>query len=481
MKNAEKLFGKRLLLVSFLALGAFIFIAVWIALHKKPPVSGTKIDRIMPNQQQETKPKGVIGREATEPYIRQVEQKTAEEAARAEKEGRNYVSPLLFEDNINKDDPDRIQELLEQRRRQAEQAQRLRRRTALLMALVERQYQRDDAAAAAISEALKDVRGKRTHHNDVLIKDNLVLAVAESGKSAPPAAAAGGGETRAQQIPAWLKPFEEALKPGQVLYASLELNLDSDWARQGVVVSKVIAGPLQGATVIGHFRTGRGRNPAFKIEFDRMVLPNGKEIGLTAFAVDPHLKLPFIAHEVDRHYLYRWGSLVAASFLEGWAEFADATAQSGTQTATTAGAGGSVTVQATPHYSLTERGMIASGRVADVLAQQLANNFRREPTVKARATADGGMPIGILVVDSPVSDVYRSRGQQGFNGGSETPASMPGMPIASGMPMPQRYGYDRNTGQPLTPSQPGAGLTVAAGDRRGNVTVQSSPILAPRR
>jgi type IV secretory pathway VirB10-like protein len=91
--------------------------------------------------------------------------------------------------------------------------------------------------------------------------------------------------------------------------------------------------------------------------------------------------------DVDSHYLERWGGLVAASFLEG---FAEAVSNSGLSTQDTDV--GVVVDQ--PRYSTSDQLWIAAGKVGENLAQPMLQNFYRPPTVYL----EPGTEIGILIV-----------------------------------------------------------------------------------
>ena len=195
-------------------------------------------------------------------------------------------------------------------------------------------------------------------------------------------------------------PLTGLINIGDILYASIDFNIDTDFERSGFIVSSVLSGPLRGAQLFGKFSHKRTSQwgESLMIEYDQIVLKSGVVAPIDGIAVDPKYSRTNIAHEVDRHYFYRWGSLFTASLLKGWEGFANATANSGTQSAFGLGLGGGGTlIRATPRYSLKDRALIGSGEMAKELAQVLRENFRRPNTVRVFASHMGGRPVGIVV------------------------------------------------------------------------------------
>lgn len=88
-------------------------------------------------------------------------------------------------------------------------------------------------------------------------------------------------------------------------------------------------GPFRGARAIGSFqRLGEH----LVLRFSSFVLRDGSRYAVQAYAIDPATDRTAVSGSVDRHFLARWGGLVAASFLEG---FGDAVARSGVSSTST--------------------------------------------------------------------------------------------------------------------------------------------------
>lgn len=180
------------------------------------------------------------------------------------------------------------------------------------------------------------------------------------------------------------RPF----KTGDILLASNDLALNSD--EGGPVLATVISGPLKGSKVIGKFTRQAER---VVVSFGSLTTPDGETIKMSGVAVDPELNKASIADAVDNHTISRWGGLVSASLLEG---FAKSTAMSG-QTSYATGLGGAATSM--PQYNIMQKGVLAAGNVASKMGQIAMKNFDRAPTVEVYPTFKNGVPIGILVID----------------------------------------------------------------------------------
>jgi type IV secretory pathway VirB10-like protein len=171
-------------------------------------------------------------------------------------------------------------------------------------------------------------------------------------------------------------------EPGSILYAVTEVGLNSDIPSP--ISALVVQGPFKGARLLGGFEL---QNTSLSITFDRLI-PQGKlPIEIEALAVDPQTNSPSISGKVDRHFLERWGGLMAASFLEG---FGEAMGNRGT----TVHAYGDVVVADRGAVSLDDVSLEALGRVGSRAATQLEKGFDRPPTV----TIPAGSPMGILVL-----------------------------------------------------------------------------------
>ena len=118
--------------------------------------------------------------------------------------------------------------------------------------------------------------------------------------------------------------------------------------------------------------------------------------GIQAIAVDTDTANTALASEVDHHYLLRYGSLFASSFLKG---FSNAITNEGSTVTN-----GDSTVQTISKKSNNERVMIGLGEVGTEYAKSMSSNFERPITVKVKK----GTGFGLLFVSDtkiPLVDI----------------------------------------------------------------------------
>ncbi|WP_151193495.1 TrbI/VirB10 family protein [Cysteiniphilum sp. JM-1] len=185
-------------------------------------------------------------------------------------------------------------------------------------------------------------------------------------------------EKTAHEISSELPPRIQA---GEILFAVIHTSVNSD--QKGTpVLAEVVTGEYKGAKLIGAFQLA---DKSLVIKFNMLALPGQKALAIDAFAVDPDSAQMGMASDVDNHYLSRYGSLFAASFLEGF---------------------GNAFNQSSNYYiypydqkfpiqrEVTVDDAIASGlgQMGTAMADEVKQNFRRPPTV----TLNQGTSIGVL-------------------------------------------------------------------------------------
>ncbi len=173
-----------------------------------------------------------------------------------------------------------------------------------------------------------------------------------------------------------------AIKAGDIMFGVLDTGINSD--EQSPILATIVQGSLKGGRLLGQFsRAGE----KVVLTFTTMSLPGlPRSISVNAVAIDPDTARTAIASEVDNHYLLRYGTLFASSFVSGLAQ---AVAQSGSTIVTEPF--GQAIIQ-NPTTSALEKGLIALGNVGTQYAGVLKQNFNRAPTI----TVDSGAGIGIL-------------------------------------------------------------------------------------
>lgn len=189
---------------------------------------------------------------------------------------------------------------------------------------------------------------------------------------------AGGGQESGKKLKGTV------VKAGTVMYASLDTSVNSD--EKSPILATVVSGQLKGARLIGEFTL---QGDVIVVNFNKINLPQlPTSVAFKGVAIDPETARTALAHNVDNHYLLRYGSLFASSFVSG---LATAITSSGSQSSS--GAGGLVVT----HAPLTtfETILTALGAVGTAYSSVMGANFNTPPTV----TIEGGSAIGILLTD----------------------------------------------------------------------------------
>ncbi len=183
-----------------------------------------------------------------------------------------------------------------------------------------------------------------------------------------------------------------SLKAGSILFAVLDVGLNSD--QPGTpVLAEIAAGKYNGAKLMGTF-TLEGEK--LVVKFTMMSMPKWPStVAINAYGIDPDTGANALASDVNNHYLVRYGSLLAAGFLQGYGNaYTTASTSSGCISApglppcviTTSSNG---TVPVPTAKSAMFQGL---GQVGTNLGTAAANNFNMPPTV----TLDQGSGMGIL-------------------------------------------------------------------------------------
>lgn len=172
------------------------------------------------------------------------------------------------------------------------------------------------------------------------------------------------------------------IKAGTVMFGVLDTGINSD--EPSPILATIVLGELKGAKLLGQFTRV---DKKVLVSFTTMSLPNvTNSFTINAVAIDPNTARTAIASDVNSHYLLRYGTLFASSFLTG---FSQAVSQSGATT-TVQPFGGTTT--SSPPLTTSDKIAIALGQVGTQYAAELGQNFTVPPTVKV----DAGVSLGIL-------------------------------------------------------------------------------------
>lgn len=233
---------------------------------------------------------------------------------------------------------------------------------------------RSQELTRAIQQTLVQVASRQVPQAHTIQVLPAAKSAVKDVAEATTAVAAPVTSTVAKEVP----PFQV----GDVLYAVIEQYLNTDTPVPAFLAT-VISGPLKGAKVIGQFTRVEDR---MTLLFQRLV-HNNKVWTINGYAVDPKTTSGALASSVDYHRMSRWGGLIAASLLKGWASAVEKSGQ------TVAISDGTV-VSGVPNYSFLDEMIIASGEVGSQLAEKASKNFDRVPTVHL----EQGVPVGIVIM-----------------------------------------------------------------------------------
>lgn len=173
------------------------------------------------------------------------------------------------------------------------------------------------------------------------------------------------------------------IKAGTILFGVLDTAVDSDYPDTPVMVT-IIEGKFKDAKLIGKLSLAQNGEKV-SLNFTLMDMDDWISAKtVNAFAIDPDTAKTVMASEVDKHYLERYGYIMATSFLTGYSK---AITNEGTSTTGIFG-----TSTNTPALSPGNKLAVGLGQIGTSLAQDAQQKVNRPPTVKVVA----GVGLGIL-------------------------------------------------------------------------------------
>lgn len=183
------------------------------------------------------------------------------------------------------------------------------------------------------------------------------------------------------------QPAQQLLdKAGTIYNAVLETAINSD--EPSPVLAKIVSGKFKGTRLIGKMVTSGEK---VVVEFKTASVPTKeKSLAISAIAIDPNSSRTGLASDVDRHYFLKYGVLLGAAFLGGYAD-----ALASQNTTTTQNADGSV---------LTKTGQLTDKQVTQQalgsVGKELANQTRSQvQSIKPTITVNAGSAIGVLLME----------------------------------------------------------------------------------
>lgn len=213
-------------------------------------------------------------------------------------------------------------------------------------------------------------------------------------------------------------PGKVIIKAGTIQFAVLDTALNSD--QPGTpVLAKIVSGKYRGSRLMGSFVREKDK---LVVRFSRMNIPNrATTLAINAFAISAKTAQNALASSVNHHYLYRYGSLFAAGFLQGFGN-----AFQTTQPTCPPGTPCTIVGNADATRATTQQAVYQGlGQVGSNWSNALENNFNTPPTVKL----DQGVGMGILFMtdvnlnnQSNLSNInsgvsgHASQAKKSFNG-----------------------------------------------------------------
>ncbi len=174
------------------------------------------------------------------------------------------------------------------------------------------------------------------------------------------------------------------IKAGTILFAVLDTAVDSDYPDTPVMAT-VVQGKFKGAKLLGKLALAKDQD---RVSLNFTMLDKDDWLTtkpVTAFAMDPDTARTVLASNVNYHYMLRYGSMFASSFVTGYASAI--TSSGGTSTTGIFG-----TSSTNPQLSPAAKLAVGLGQVGTTLGTAMSSYFNTPATVKVNA----GVGLGIL-------------------------------------------------------------------------------------
>ena len=200
------------------------------------------------------------------------------------------------------------------------------------------------------------------------------------GSFADGLSATSGGNAGSQAQP--------LIRAGDVLFAVLDTSVNSD--EPGPILATIVSGKFKDAKLIGSFNLPSNADRMI-ITFNTLSVPGApKTTSINAYAIDPNTARTALASRANHHYLVRYGSLFASTFLEGFGN----AFQSANTTVTVGGVGGtqSTTISNGIGRSIMENAVIGLATLGKTWGQIAQQQFNTPTTVELYS----GVGFGVL-------------------------------------------------------------------------------------
>lgn len=257
-----------------------------------------------------------------------------------------------------------------------------------IQAMLARQQQQ--MASAEMQQVRQQMQGAMTGQASQLISawappTQQYVSGNANDKLANAANAAAGslGNTQGQFAVGENLKQGETIKAGAIMFAVLDVSINTD--EPGPIMATITSGGLKGGKLLGTL-TNQGEH--VMINFNTLSYAGfPSSISLNAVAIDPATARTGLSDYTNNHYLLRYGTMFAATFMQGYAQ---AISQSGS----TIVSNGFNTQKNLPTLSPTGQLVVALGNVGTQYAATLSGIQNTPPTVHVYA----GTGLGVLLL-----------------------------------------------------------------------------------
>ncbi len=182
------------------------------------------------------------------------------------------------------------------------------------------------------------------------------------------------------------------IKAGSIIFAVLDTAVNTDEA--GPVMATITSGVFKGSKLLGEIQLANqvsGLRPEKVILNFSTLSPadQSKSIPIKGVAIDPDTARTALASDVDHHYLLRYGTLLASSFMTGYAKVI--AAQGTVQTSSTTG----TTTTTTPPLNGRQQIFASLGEVGKKVGDATSAYFTSPNTI----TVHSGTGFGLLILN----------------------------------------------------------------------------------
>jgi type IV secretory pathway VirB10-like protein len=255
-------------------------------------------------------------------------------------------------------------------------------------AKLEKQKQMDEAYKKGLDELTGNMQTQLSSAQKIWSDSSSLSYVAGKWAEPPKEDIGKGGAKGTSGAQGSTSPLGPPLiKAGTIVFAVIDTAINSD--EPGPVLATIVGNSrLKGSKVIGEIKSSGTKAEKLTLNFSIMNMEEyPSTFGIKAVAVDPETSRTSLATDVDRHYLLRYGTLLASTFMTGYSKVI--TNQGTTNTSAT---NGGTTTTTTPTLTGKKEIFAALGDVGKGIGTAFADNVNRAYTV----TIDAGTSVGLL-------------------------------------------------------------------------------------